>query len=378
MEGNRDDAERCYEMGRAALEGGDQARAAKLLAKSVRLFPLPKAEKLLAQIKHAPEANVHHANGVNGGHSSHHRKRTHAAAAADDAAGPSVSSGSPAAAATPEQIAIVKRIRSTTDYYEVLQLSKDCAEEDVRKAYRKIALKLHPDKNQAPGAEEAFKTVSKAFSCLSDKDKRANYDRFGHEDGAQGRLQQQRQGGGRQAYYEEFDPNDIFNAFFYGMNGQGQHFRTHMHNRQRRAQQQRAGSDDAVNLTGLIQLIPVLMLLIASYFYNQSEPAFSLARENGFLTELRTERLNIPFYVKSAERFQTEYPVGKQNRARVEHAVEDQFRQQLESKCSYEQMQHQYLINRGRKQEARDMHMPYCELLSSTFRYNAPFRRYVH
>lgn len=67
------------------------------------------------------------------------------------------------------------------DYYEVLGVSKGATEEDLKKAYRKMAIKYHPDKN--PGdkeAEEKFKEVAEAYDVLSDADKRARYDRFGH------------------------------------------------------------------------------------------------------------------------------------------------------------------------------------------------------
>lgn len=67
------------------------------------------------------------------------------------------------------------------DYYEVLGVERDAAEQDLKRAYRKLALELHPDRN--PGnaeAEEKFKEASEAFSVLNDAQKRANYDRFGH------------------------------------------------------------------------------------------------------------------------------------------------------------------------------------------------------
>ena len=67
------------------------------------------------------------------------------------------------------------------DYYEVLGLQKGASEDEIKKAFRKMAMKYHPDKN--PGnkeAEEKFKEVNEAYSVLSDPDKKSKYDRFGH------------------------------------------------------------------------------------------------------------------------------------------------------------------------------------------------------
>ena len=67
------------------------------------------------------------------------------------------------------------------DYYEVLGVSKDATDDELKKAYRKLAIKYHPDKN--PGdkeAEEKFKEAAEAYDVLRDKDKRARYDQFGH------------------------------------------------------------------------------------------------------------------------------------------------------------------------------------------------------
>ena len=67
------------------------------------------------------------------------------------------------------------------DYYEVLGVDKNATDEEIKKAYRKKAIQYHPDKN--PGdkvAEEKFKEAAEAYEVLSDKDKRARYDQFGH------------------------------------------------------------------------------------------------------------------------------------------------------------------------------------------------------
>src|SRR5579884_3566377 len=73
------------------------------------------------------------------------------------------------------------------DYYEVLGVPRDATKDQIKEAYRKLALQYHPDRNKSPGAEEKFKEISEAYAVLSDDAKRAQYDRFGHE-GIQGRY----------------------------------------------------------------------------------------------------------------------------------------------------------------------------------------------
>ena len=67
------------------------------------------------------------------------------------------------------------------DYYEILGVAKGSSQDEIKKAYRKVAMQYHPDRN--PGdksAEEKFKEAAEAYEILSDADKRAQYDRFGH------------------------------------------------------------------------------------------------------------------------------------------------------------------------------------------------------
>ena len=93
------------------------------------------------------------------------------------------------------------------DYYEVLGVDRNASEEDIKKAFRTLAFKYHPDKNHDPGAEQKFKEINEAHEVLSDPQKRAAYDHFGSGQGAFG------QG------FEGFDIGgfgDIFEAFFGG------------------------------------------------------------------------------------------------------------------------------------------------------------------
>jgi molecular chaperone DnaJ len=66
------------------------------------------------------------------------------------------------------------------DYYEVLGVAKDSSEKDLKGAYRKLAMKYHPDRSEEPDAEEKFKELSEAYAVLSDPEKRQKYDQFGH------------------------------------------------------------------------------------------------------------------------------------------------------------------------------------------------------
>jgi molecular chaperone DnaJ len=71
---------------------------------------------------------------------------------------------------------------SKRDYYEVLSVGKDAGKDEIKKSYRKLALKYHPDRNpDDKGAEDNFKEAAEAYEVLSDEQKRAQYDRFGHE-----------------------------------------------------------------------------------------------------------------------------------------------------------------------------------------------------
>lgn len=79
---------------------------------------------------------------------------------------------------------------SKRDYYEVLGVGKEADQKDIKSAYRKLALKYHPDRSEEPDAEERFKEISEAYAVLSDSDKRKQYDQFGHA-GIDGRYSQE-------------------------------------------------------------------------------------------------------------------------------------------------------------------------------------------
>ena len=67
------------------------------------------------------------------------------------------------------------------DYYNILDIPRNASEDEIRKAYRKMALKFHPDKNKSPEAEDKFKDIAEAYEVLSDPQKREIFDKYGEE-----------------------------------------------------------------------------------------------------------------------------------------------------------------------------------------------------
>ncbi|KXZ45407.1 hypothetical protein GPECTOR_55g313 [Gonium pectorale] len=294
---------------------------------------------------------------------------------------------------TPEQRAIVSQVLQAKDYYAILGVTKEATEDDIKKAYRKLALKLHPDKNKAFKSDEAFKAVSRAFNCLSDADKRAYYDRTGYESSAAAAAAaaQQRSasaGAGPSYYYttaDEIDPEEIFNMFFGGAFGgaspfHAQFVRSRHHNQRRHHSHQRHGGDGGgagggggataaaaadqqqrAAMLGLLQLMPVLLILVFTFFQSSQSPPYSLVQESSYKVELLTTRLSIPFYVKSVAELERSYPTGSSARHRLERQVESAYYERLEARCQQERLMRHRAWSWGNREQARAMKLEACD-----------------
>lgn len=99
------------------------------------------------------------------------------------------------------------------DFYKTLGIAKGATDDEIKKAYRKLALKYHPDKNKSPAAEERFKEIAEAYEVLSDKKKRDVYDQYG-EEGLQGGAPGGTESGPHFQYQFHGDPRATFAQFF--------------------------------------------------------------------------------------------------------------------------------------------------------------------
>ncbi|XP_073062574.1 chaperone protein dnaJ 49-like [Primulina eburnea] len=336
MDGNKDEAVKCLKIAKNALESGDRSRALKFIDKARRLDPCIEIDGLLSNLngskteKNGPDEFTEE--NTSNPSPSGPRRRVQAGGTPPT----SSSSSSASAAYTEEQVTVVREIKRKKNYYEILGLEKSCSAEDVRKAYRKLSLKVHPDKNNAPGSEESFKMVSKAFQCLSDEERRKKYDLVGLEEPVY-----ERRGGaangmqGFNGFYDaDVDAEEIFRNFFFGgmhpantANFGGFSFGP-------RVRVRTGGVDNGSNwLRALIQLLPVILILLVN-FMPSSEPIYSLTRSYSHDYRFSTPK-GVNYYVKSSN-FEQQYPPTSQERNAIERRVEDDYHGYLVHKCRAE------------------------------------------
>ncbi|KAL4589762.1 hypothetical protein LXL04_002672 [Taraxacum kok-saghyz] len=358
MDGNKDDALRCLKIGKDALGLGDRARALKFISKARRLDPSLPVDDLLSNLEPDNPANE----SPSGSPSAKPSENS-----ADDSSGvrrraPPTGSSSPGAY-TEEQITIVSEIKRKKDYYDILGLEKSCTVDDIRKAYRKLSLKVHPDKNKAPGSEEAFKKVSKAFQCLRVDEYRKQYDLLGSDEPLY-EMRTQRGGGHRHGftnggfYYDgDIDAEEIFRNFFGGMNHGATTQFTGFTFGPGMGTGMPAGNASG-GIRTLIQILPVLLLLLLN-FLPSTEPVYSLSRTYGYEYRLTTQK-GINFFVKSSN-FERDYPLETPERIEIEERIEDEYLSVLTHNCR---------VEKQRVHWANKQRTPNCDALNQ---FQAPF-----
>ncbi|KAF1922030.1 DnaJ domain-containing protein [Ampelomyces quisqualis] len=322
--------------------------------------------------------------------------------------------GSSGRAFTVEQKAAVIRIKrcSPTAYYEILGLEAvktTCSDSDIKKAYRKLSLLTHPDKNGYDGADDAFKMVSKAFQVLSDADKKKKFDQFGGDPDA--RFNPAAAGGGGGAgpfsgggfqrgggYQEEMTPEELFRQFFGGgfggfggmdtgpgfvfNMGGGPGIRVHQFGggapRRRPGTAQPPGSEAQPSLTStLSNLLPLLFLfvlpLLSSLFGGSSSAAgpslvFEQPRHPQTKERIST-RLKVHYFVDPREVH--EYNPKKWRK--LDEEAEQQYVHGIHVRCQQEQYKQRkmmeeaqgwFYIDQEAMDRARHMEMKNCKKLN--------------
>ncbi|NXN68050.1 DJC18 protein, partial [Himantopus himantopus] len=280
--------------------------------------------------------------------------------------------------------ALFSRIKRCRNYYEILGVERDASEEELKKAYRKLALKFHPDKNRAPGATEAFKAIGNAFAVLSNPEKRLRYDEFGsdreHVSTGQARHYN---------YYTEFEaditPEEIFNVFFGGHFPTGNihmfsnvardaHYypRRHRNERPWTQEQEEEENRPQNSYAAFIQLMPVFIIIVVSVITQlmATNPPYSLFYKSsiGHVISRETENLQVPYYVD--KNFEKNYQGAELQE--LEKTVEKDYIDYIQTSCWKEKQQKSDLSNLAKlyrderlKQKAESLKLEHCEKLSS-------------
>ncbi|KAK8771080.1 hypothetical protein V5799_025676 [Amblyomma americanum] len=277
------------------------------------------------------------------------------------------------------------RTKVCKDYYEVLCVSRDADEELLKKQYRKLALQVHPDKNKAPGAGDAFKAIGNAYAVLSDPEKRKLYDMNGNRP-----TQHQSYAGESYDYSRGFEgdisPEELFNMFFGNAFSSNVYVRRgprFQHQRQQHGHASAEAHADMLQVktktnhphssySVLLQMMPIIVLVgmsLMSSFLVQ-DPPYSLIRTAKHQYERKTMNLLLPYYVK--ENFMAEH---KSNIYRLEMDVEADHIANLRSSCFREKNYKESLLWRAKslrdaslEERAQDYQMPSCDRLAQLSR----------
>ncbi|KAG9443800.1 hypothetical protein H6P81_015140 [Aristolochia fimbriata] len=308
MDGNKDEALRCVKIAGAALASGDKQRALKFIKIAQRLDSSLPVHEILAACQN--------------------QESSPSSSAIDEKSSEqNVKESMPMPGNVPEppngaqnyseeHINVVRDIKRQKDYYAILGVEKSCSVEEIRKAYRKLSLKVHPDKNKAPGSEEAFKMVSKAFKCLSEESSRRQYDQTGLVEEFEYNQQhnfRRRRRPQNDFFDENFDPDEIFRSFFFGGSQQDVFRRAHVYRTRGMGTQPRENVQGGFNVLALFQLLPILIIFLLAYL-PFSEPDYSLQKTYSHQIPKVTEKFGVEYYVKSTD-FDEQFPHGSPSRS---------------------------------------------------------------
>ena len=192
------------------------------------------------------------------------------------------------------------------DYYDILNIGKNANQDEIKKAYKKQAIKFHPDKNHSKKAEECFKKVSEAYQILSNPEKKEFYDKYGDEQEFRNKYYQTHQ----HHYEDDIDPFDIFEMFFNGgtINLNRRNFRRRRYNNNNNNNENR---NKRGKFFPLLQFIPLILILLLSNFtdiiyFFKTPPLYQFYKDYNYAQKRKTSINNIEYYVGNS--FIKKYP----------------------------------------------------------------------
>ncbi|KAJ8405439.1 hypothetical protein AAFF_G00319120 [Aldrovandia affinis] len=376
---DKEESDRLIEQAKLCLRSGRRDKAIQLLYAAQKVYPSTRARVLIDAI-------------LSNGSAASDRTRSHDSRGRrlDKEQEENTGGGEEVKGYTEEQRQAVLRVKRCKDFYEILGVAKDASDEDLKKAYRKLALRFHPDKNCAPGATDAFKAIGKAYAILSNTEKRQQYDQFGDEMPAESPSHPAGPShpGYHRNFYRDFEADisaeELFNIFFGGRFPAGN---VHVYSNRRaayaqfyqprpqrtdtRPEEEAENNHSQNTFTAFLQLVPVLVLILTSVVTQlmHTNPPYSLFYKpsQGLVVSRETQHLGVPYYVDKG--FQREYK-GVALRE-LEKSVESDYIDHLQSSCWKEKKQKTDLAHLARlyrddrlKQKADSMKLDNCERLN--------------
>jgi len=378
MEANKSDCEKCIRIAQTAAGIGDYEKAIKFLNKAQKLYPMDHIEKLIREYTvKASNKNENESNGTERNDTSNSQtNNTESNSESRD----SGSSNTRRRKENSEQSDAVKKIKSCQDFYEILGVPKTASESELKKAYRKLALQFHPDKNKTSGATDAFKAIGKAFSVLSDAQKRKQYDNYGPEvfNESSGGTPSRSTHGYRShhTHYswneEEFSADELFNLFFGGSAAHTSYARRRQnHHHQNQRAQEFNFSSSSNNYAVLFQLMPILLIIVLSLMSNLmvGEPTYNLQKNSKYSIKRTTNDHRVNYYVKPEFRVETREQLN-----RIEKQVEEDLHTELRQSCFREKSYKETAIWRARNygderliRKAHEYDTPSCTRINHIF-----------
>lgn len=339
---NRDEALRCLALARIALEQGNKAKAKRLAEKSWQMCHTTECDEFLRSLDDVAHSKT--------SSSPTHERGSKVADNGSD--GDSVKRE---ADYTEDQVAAVERIIHCKDFYEILGVSRDATDDDLKKQYRKLALQFHPDKNHAPRAEEAFKAIGSAYAILSDKTKREQYDRYGDEGINPSRRVSHQYSRGFEA---DISPEDLFRVFFGSGNsifyqpgeteyfnvyrhGRHHHHHHHRHHHHNRHSSNQGNASEPSPWIQLLQLSPIILLIAVTLLTQifaqvlQPSPIYSLQQSSMYTERRVTAKNSLIYFVQKST---LEELKNSQQLAELERQVLNAYISKYLDECRYEQL----------------------------------------